>query len=102
GPFRVRYEFYCKVDVRHPTAPMSKLAKSCYAAPAAGDLLKSEPCIESTDAEIAATARRLTATCDPPQDQLEALFHFVDQEIGNEPTVRGPGLTAVECLQYAS
>src|SRR5262249_4281786 len=22
GPFRVRYEFYCKVDVRHPSSPM--------------------------------------------------------------------------------
>src|SRR5437763_538067 len=26
GPFRVRYEFDCKVDVHHPSASMSKLA----------------------------------------------------------------------------
>jgi hypothetical protein len=102
GPFRCRYEFYCKVDVRHPTSPMSKLAKSCYAKPAPGVLLESDLGIESTDGDIAATARRLTADCDRSQDQLEALFRFVDQQIGNEPAVRGPNMTAVECLHNGS
>ncbi len=102
GPFRVRYEFYCQVDGHHPTAPPSRWARTHYASPAPGAWLNSESSIDSTDADISATARRLTADCDRPQDQLEALFRFVDQEIGNEPTVPGAGLTAVECLHSGS
>ena len=33
GPFRIRYQFYCTVNVHSPTAPMSELAQVINAAP---------------------------------------------------------------------
>jgi hypothetical protein len=99
GPFRARYEFYCTVDVHAPTSPMSKLARALYAPPQPGQYLKSEPNIESDQPEITELARCLTAGLERHQEQAEALFHYVDQQVGNEPTVSGPGMTAVECLK---
>jgi hypothetical protein len=99
GPFRVHYEFYCKVDVHRPTAPMSKLTKTLLAPPHAGEYLGSEPRLECDHQEISALARRLTADHVDAGDQVEAFYHYVDQEIGKEPSLGGPGLSALECLR---
>jgi hypothetical protein len=96
GPFRARYEFYCKLDAHQPS---SHLARPLYAAPSAGEHLSSEPGIESTASDVWAWARQLTAGWDHPQDQLQALYRFVDEEVRNEPTVRGPTRTAAECFR---
>jgi hypothetical protein len=99
GPFRARYEFYCKLDVHRPTAPMNKLTKTLYAPPHPGEYLAGESRVECDHSEIAALARRLTAEHPDPADQVEALFQYVDQKIGKEPSLGGPGLTAAECLR---
>src|SRR5947209_11963697 len=46
GPFAVRYEFFCDIDVRSPSTPMSELAHALYAAPLKGEYLESEALIE--------------------------------------------------------
>jgi hypothetical protein len=99
GPFRARYEFYCAVNVRQPTAPMSELAKLINASPHPGTLLKSEPRIPSDHADISTLARNLTAGLEDSRDQFEALFHYVDQEIASEPSIPGRGLSGLECLK---
>jgi hypothetical protein len=99
GPFRAHYQFYCKLDVHRPTAPMSNLTKTLYAPPHPGEYLASEPRLQCDHPEISALARRLTTERVDPGEQVEALFHYVDQEIGKEPSLGGPSLTAVECLQ---
>ncbi|HMC67431.1 MAG TPA: transglutaminase domain-containing protein, partial [Gemmataceae bacterium] len=102
GPFRIRSEFYCRVNVSQPSAPMSQLAKQLYASPARGAHLQNDATVESDHAQIAALARRLTAGRDRPTDQAEALFHFVSDEIDNEPRVSGATAGAVECLKQGS
>jgi hypothetical protein len=102
GSFRARYQFYCSVNYDPPAAGMSRLTKTLYAPPLAGDQLQAEPRIESENSDISERARALTAGLDNPRDQVEALYRYVDQEIGNEPSVHGPGKTALECLQDGS
>jgi hypothetical protein len=81
---------------------MSRLTKTLYAPPQPGDLLQTEPRIETDHSEISTLARSLTAGWDGPRDQVEALYGYVDREIGNEPNVNSPGLTALECLKNGS
>ncbi|MCS6850686.1 MAG: lasso peptide biosynthesis protein [Gemmataceae bacterium] len=102
GSFRARCEFYCSVNVSRPTAPMTELARQLSAPPGPGEHLRSERGIGVDEAELAELARRLTAGIDRPQDQAEALFQFVAQEIGNEPTLAGPPMSASECFHYQS
>jgi hypothetical protein len=98
GPFRIHYEFYCQVEVHRPTAPMTQLTKTLLAPPHPGEYLRSEPRLEFDHPDISALARRLTADQTDSGEQVEALFRFVDQEIGKEPSLGGPGLTAIDCL----
>ena len=102
GPFRARYQFYCAVNLHPAAAPLSELAKAVNAAPHPGAQLKSEPRIQSDQAEISTLARSLTAGLDDPRDQLEALFHYVDQEIGSEPSIPSRGQSALDCLKNGS
>jgi hypothetical protein len=81
---------------------VSGLTKALYAPPSPGDQLQTEPRIESNHADISTLARSLTAGLDSQRDQVEAIYRHVDQEIGNEPNVNDPGLTAMECLTNGS
>jgi hypothetical protein len=100
GPFRAQYEFYCTTSMARPTAPMNQLAETITAAPQRGQYLHAEPAIQSDDPEIAQLARELTARLARPTDVAEALFRYVDLEIGNEPTIPGRVATARECLAH--
>lgn len=102
GSFRVRYQFYCTVNDHAPTAPMAELAKLINAPPHPGTLLKSEPRIQNDHTDISLLARNLTEGLHDSRDQFEALFHYVDQDILSEPTIPGPGLSALECLTTGS
>src|SRR5579871_5965180 len=102
GSFRIRYEFYCSVNVRTPTAPMSELAKAINTPPHAGTQLKSEPRIQSDDPDISTLARSLTDGLEDVRDQFEALYRYVEQEIHSEPNLPGSGLSALECLRNGS
>jgi hypothetical protein len=99
GPFAVLYDFYCDVDVRSPSRPMSQLARSAYAPPAKGERLESEPLIETDHPEISALARRLIEDREGAYDQMEALYHHVAADVDNDPNVGAMALGAVDCLQ---
>lgn len=100
GPFRAEYDFYCTTSMAKPTAPMADLATLLAAAPERGQFLNSDATIQSEDPTIAQTARELTANLPRPTDQAEALFHYVDQEIGNEPTIPGRTASSCPCLAH--
>jgi hypothetical protein len=102
GAFRAVYQFYCAINVHSPTSPMSTLARTVYAPPVPGRQLASEQRIESDHPDISTAARRLTHGLEDARDQLDALFHYVDQQIANEPAIHGQTMTAVECLRSAS
>jgi hypothetical protein len=102
GNFRTRQEFYCSVGVPRPTAPMSELAQTLYAPPRPGEYLYPAQHLESAHPQIAALAERLTAGQSRVEEQVEALFHHVDQEIRNEASISDPGMSALECLQNGS
>jgi len=102
GPFQARYEFICNVDIHHPTSPMTQLTRTLYAAPRPGEYTRSEPRIDPSDPDVSELARYLTADLTQPADQARALFRHVDEEIANEPSPRGSGMGAVECLKAGS
>jgi hypothetical protein len=102
GPFEARYEFICNMSIHHPSSPMSQLTRSLYAAPEPGEYTRSEPRINPGDPDISELARLLTADLPQPADQVRALCRHVDQEIANEPSARGTGLSASECLKAGS
>lgn len=102
GPFRAHYQCYCKVNVHSPTAGMAKLARHMNADPASGELLSSEPRIESDHSEISALAREQTVEVSTKRDMFDALYHYVSREIGNEPNLHDQDWTALECLHNGS
>ena len=102
GPFRAYYEFFCAVNSPRPTAPMTELTHSAYATPQSGQFLQRQPTVEIDHPAIAALARRLTTGRDRVEDQVEALFRYVDLEIVNDPSVAGPAASAAECLSKGS
>lgn len=98
GPFRARCEFYCSLDLRRPTSPMSELHDTLYAPPKRGSHLDL-PSRDGADAErISALARELTAGMDRPADVAETLYRYVAEVIGNEPSLYGAVIDPVECL----
>ncbi|HXG13213.1 MAG TPA: 7TM domain-containing protein [Gemmataceae bacterium] len=99
GPFRARCEFYCVTDVHRPTASMAKLARSLYAPPRPGEHLDVDSKAGTDNEHISSLARRLTAGREGLADQAAALFRYVDQELSNEPSIRGRSASAVECLR---
>jgi hypothetical protein len=99
GLFQARYDCYCRVDVENPTAGMTQLRDTLYAAPDLGDYIKCEPRIESGNARIAELAVRLGQNRMPLAEQVRFFFRFVEQHIEGEPNVGGAGLSAAECLQ---
>jgi hypothetical protein len=102
GIFQVRYEFYCAVKWHKPSSPMAKLTRTLYAPPRLGEHIASEPRLDPSAREISTLALRLVAGLNRPADQARELFRYVDKEIGNEPSVNGPGISDVECLKNCS
>jgi hypothetical protein len=96
--FRLRYECFCTLPPAKADAPPGE----ADAPPRPGEFLQAEPGITSGQAEVAELARRLTADRSGPEEEAEALFRHVDEEIHNEPSVAGPPRSALECLRLAS
>jgi hypothetical protein len=97
--FEARYEFFCRMNVHHPTAPMTALGEKLYTAPGAGECLKAEQHIEVSDPAVSQRALALTRSLTRPADQARALYQYVSQEVAAEPAVGGSSLSAVECLK---
>jgi hypothetical protein len=102
GPFRVLYQFYCTVKGPSSSSPRSSFNRAATAPPVPGEHLETEPRIESDDAKISALARDLTSGLEEPRDLFDALFHHVDQNVGNEPSIQETGMTALQCVQAGS
>jgi hypothetical protein len=99
GRFQVHYEFYCVVDMRQPTSAMSELTGTLYEAPRPGSHLDMASRAGTDSERITTTARQQTQGLERPQDQAEALFRFVDEQICNEPCINGRAITAADCLK---
>jgi len=99
GPFQARYDFYCRLDVQEPSAAMTQLQHTLYAAPELVDYIKSEPRIEANHPQISELALRLVQNRLPRADQVRSLYRFVEQHTHGEPNVGGVGVGAVECLR---
>jgi hypothetical protein len=97
GPFHAEYQFSCSIG-HGPTAPMSQLAKTLYAAPKPGEHLDLASPAGSDDPAVSDQARRLTAGVELPTEQALALYHFVDG-VANEPNRGRPPARPAECLQ---
>jgi hypothetical protein len=98
-PLQARYEFFCAIDVQRPSAPMSKLARRLYEAPHAGEYIHSETNIEPDDRQISDLALSIAGHHEKPGEQARALYHFVTENIINEPAVGSASLSAIECLK---
>lgn len=100
---KLHCEFWCAVDHR-PTAPMTQLARTLYAPPAAGECLESELKTTKETQQITDLARRLSGDAAEPFDMARPIFEFVDREIANEPTIHDSGNAAgpVQCLAEGS
>lgn len=102
GAIRAQYEFCCTTQADKPTASMEELARTIYAPPQPGEFLRGEDGIECDDPEVAALARQLTDGVQRHEDQAEALYHYVEQQIASEPKVAGQVVSAAACLQHES
>jgi hypothetical protein len=98
GAFQARYEFFCRVDVHHPSSPMTRLGETLYAAPKAGEHILSEPRIDAANEDISELALEATRDLHNPADQARALYRWVDENIDNEPATAAAGPSAIECL----
>jgi hypothetical protein len=98
-PFEGRYEFYCAVDVQQPTTPMTKLGKQVYDAPFVGEYVHAEAFVDPDDRQIGDLASGLTEKHTGPVDQARALFHYVADNIRNEPAAGSVPQGAIECLK---
>jgi len=102
GPFRAHYEFTCTIDMHRPTSPLFHSTNPPDIAPGAGEYLDVTTRTPADFDALSSVARRLTAGVEQPRDQAEALFHHVDREIANEPSIGGPPESAAECLKHES
>jgi 7 transmembrane helices usually fused to an inactive transglutaminase/Transglutaminase-like superfamily len=102
GPFRVRCEFQCVVDVHRPSSAMERLHSTLYAAPRPGEDLDVHTRSAADSERTSGQARSLTAGLDDPLDQAQALFRFVADQVAREPSTGRPSGSAVECLENGS
>jgi hypothetical protein len=98
GPLRARCVFHVCVEPQQPSSATSNPTSGLYAAPHPGEYLGGEGNAAVNEPAISAAARRLTADLDNQHDVVEALYHFVANNVKNDP-VDGPSTSAVECLR---
>jgi hypothetical protein len=98
GPFHARCTFQVAVESSHPNALMTRLARGLYAPPGPGEFLELAPANGPVTGRLSELARTTSAGQDDPVDVAESLYHFVDRDIGNEPSMGGTPAGAAECL----
>jgi len=102
GMFKLHGEFICSVDQAQPTAPMSRLGQTLYAAPPRGAYLDVLSKNGTDNDRLAALARQVTAGKERHSEQTHALFQYVDGRIINEPQVGERTLGPAEVLTEGS
>jgi hypothetical protein len=99
GPFRARCTFRVAVEPARPNNGAARPTRGLYAPPGPGECLD-PPAATGPDAErLADLARERGAGMEGPVDVAEALYHFVDRELGNEPSLGGTPVGPAECLK---
>lgn len=99
GLFRAHYEFHCKIDIHRPTQTMLRGAASHYAPPGPNEYLELPPRSASDGLALANKAMEITQGKDRPGDQALSLYHFVEQEIADEPSLDGSTQSGLDCLK---
>jgi hypothetical protein len=99
GPFKLRCEYTCAVEVAQPSSGMDKTGRSA-STPPRGRYLDAEPRTGPERERLSALACQLTEGHDKLGDRARALFDYVKKEITNEPSVEEPhdNVGAVQCL----
>ncbi len=102
GPFRARCESYVTLEVAHPSTSMTRAESGLYAPPHAGEHLD-RTARNAADVELLENkARELTEGVNVKADMAEALYHFVEHEIKNDPSIDEPVIVAADCLRSES
>jgi hypothetical protein len=96
GPFRAYYDFICTIDSHRADL---RAPRPSDAPPGPGEHLDVTARTSAEREELAALSRRLTAAVERPRDQADALFHFVDHQIGDEPSTGEASTGAADCLK---
>ncbi|MFL5243373.1 MAG: 7TM domain-containing protein [Gemmataceae bacterium] len=99
GMFRAHYQFKCKIDMHRPTQAMTKGTASLYAPPAPGEYLETHSQSKEDLQTLSERALHLTADAEGTADQALALYHFVEQEIADEPSLDATAVSAIDCLR---
>jgi hypothetical protein len=98
GPFHARCTFQVAVETVHGSSQMPRPNRGLYAPPGPGECLEL-PALTGPGAEqLNELARATSAGMEDPVDVAEALYHFVDREIANEPSLGSTTTGAAECL----
>jgi hypothetical protein len=98
GPFHARCSFQVAVESTRGSSQSPRPNTGLYVAPGQGEYLDLPPSAGPDGERLAALARERSAGVEDPVDVAEALFHFVDREVGNEPSLGGTPAGAAECL----
>src|SRR5262245_25243637 len=89
GPFKLRCEYICAVEVSHPSSGMNKTGLSA-STPPRGRYLDVEPRTGPERDRLSTLACQLTEGHDKLGEQAHTLFDYVSKEITNEPSVDEP------------
>jgi 7 transmembrane helices usually fused to an inactive transglutaminase/Transglutaminase-like superfamily len=104
-PFKLRCDFYCRVDLPRPNATMNQLGQTISSAPPRGRYLEVEPRTGPEHERLAELTCQLTEGHDRLGDQARALFDHVSLEIANEPSIGSrvqDQVGPVQCLAEGS
>jgi hypothetical protein len=97
--FKARSEFLVNLQRRQSARPRSS---GLYGPPHGADSMGDGPLIQTNHDRISTEARRLTASLTGSSSQLDtaqALFHFVEQKIGNDVRLGPRATSALTCLE---
>jgi hypothetical protein len=96
GPFHARCTFQVAVESAHANGQTGRLAKGLYAPPGPGEYFELPPAAGID--RLSELARERSAGQEDPVDLAEALFHYVDRELDNEPCLGCAATSPAECV----
>lgn len=104
GPFKLRCEYHCAVEVSHSSGSMDKVAQALATPPLPGRYLEVEPRSGPEHERLTTLAFQLAEGHETLSEQTHAIYDYVSEKIANEPSVEGPrsGAGPIQCLVDAS
>ncbi len=101
GPFKLRCDFSCAVDLARPNSSMAQLGQAAASPPPRGRYLEVDPKTGPEHDRLVDLACRLTEGHERLGAQARAFFDYVSQEIANEASSEGE-VGPVQCLAEAA